>query len=132
MWPLSSSVRQMARIIALAVLSILLVACASAPPRSDRLLQYDDTSSQLTFAAGLGPFKQVGGYLEIPGYVFGAGYISLHPGEHRIAYACPGDWTWKMITHYVPSVVHDFKVGRKYELYCSNGYPLIRELDPDE
>jgi hypothetical protein len=103
------------------------VGCASAPELGDFALQYSRNSSRLVLSDELSSLPGDGTYLAIPGYIFVAGHMSLHPGRHRIAYACPGDWDWQDITHYVPSVEHTFEVGKWYELYCQDGYLRVRE-----
>jgi hypothetical protein len=114
----------------LALVSIvsLLIGCATAPS-DDFPLQYSSTSSRLVLAKDLPPLPGDGTYLAIPGYVFVAGHMSLHPGKHTIAYACPGDWEWRNIIHYIPWVEHNFELGKWYELYCEDGYPKVRQLD---
>jgi hypothetical protein len=101
--------------------------CASTPELGDFALQYSHNSSTLVLSNELPQLLGDGTYLAIPGYIFVAGQMSLHPGRHRIAYACPGDWDWNDVTHYVPSVEHIFEIGKSYELYCYEGHPQIRE-----
>ena len=118
----------MIKILALLFFLGALSGCAT-PRFSDAYdLQYLKNSSELSFSKDLPQLPGNGTYLEIPGYIFVAGKMSLHPGKHKISYACPGDWEWKSMTHYVPSIEHEFKVGSSYELYCENGYPLIRTV----
>lgn len=91
-------------------------------------LQYQSSSSTLVLADDLPQLPGNNSYLAIPGYVFVAGQMSFHPGKQQISYACPGNWDWQQVTHYVPSVEYTFQVGKRYELYCESGYPKIRQV----
>lgn len=118
----------MSKAFALALVVVSLGACASSQGPGNYSLQFSSTSSRLVFSKDLPSFPGNAPYFEIPGYIFVAGHISLHPGKHRIAYACPGQWEWRNMTHFIPAVEHTFEIGKWYELYCEEGYPHIRVL----
>ncbi|MCC7249119.1 MAG: hypothetical protein IT473_10905 [Lysobacter sp.] len=121
------------RIIA-ALTVVLTTSCATTPKQAnDWSLQWSNQSARLIISEDNGdpllPFQ--GRYLSLPGYIFVANQISLHPGTHRISYACPGEWSWRQITHYIPSVEHTFESGKRYELYCIEGEPHIRMIESE-
>lgn len=109
-------------------LGLLVSGCATAPESGDWPLQWPAESARLRIidASGQGLQAFGGAYLALPGYVFLEDSISLHPGTHRIQFACPGTWDWQMISGFVPSVTYHFEAGRSYELHCVEGQPEIR------
>ncbi|WP_147300725.1 hypothetical protein [Lysobacter silvisoli] len=121
----------MIKILVVSTTVVLLGGCASGRGMSDFPLQYASSSSTLVLADDLPQLPGNGSYLAISGYVFVAGMMSFHPGKQRISYSCPGDWGWRQVIHYVPSVEYEFQKGKLYELYCENGYPKIRLRDGD-
>ena len=118
----------MPKIFAALAISLFATGCATDLEVGDWPLQNQDLSASLTLADDLPPLPGSGTYLAIPGYVFVAGEMIMHPGKRRISYACPGDWPWRQVTHFIPTVEHDFEAGHRYELYCENGYPMIKPL----
>ncbi len=115
-------------IFGLLAFSLALSGCASTPDAGDLPLQSPAASVSISVADGLPAFPGSGYYLAVPGYIFVAGRMVTHPGTRRISYACPGEWKWQQLTHFTPSVEHEFVAGHAYELYCDGGYPKIREL----
>ncbi len=116
----------------IAILTALLIlgGCATNRGQGDLPLQYESSSSTLVLADDLPQLPAE--YFAIPGYVFVAREMAFHPGKQRISYSCPGEWEWRQVTHYVPSVEFTFQTAKKYELYCDNGYPKIRILGGGE
>ena len=109
------------------VLATGLSACATAPVEVDTPIWGD--AATLKLAEGLPSFPT---YIGVPGYVMVANQISMMPGHKRIFYACPGDWDWKVVIHFIPYVDFVFESGRYYELSCDKeGYPQIRALAHD-
>jgi hypothetical protein len=120
----------MAVIFRAVAIAVVLAACGcrTTGDMGDWALQWERDSSRLRILGEDGkPIRISDTYLAIPGYILLYGEIHLHPGRHRISYACPGEWDWQDITHYTPSVEHTFEKGETYELYCVEGYPRIRE-----
>lgn len=114
-----------------AVVVITASGCASTVGRpDDALLMSRENSAVLVIAPidGVSSLKTGSSYFSLPGYLFLDDEILLHPGRHRIHFACPGDWEWQNILHFVPWVDATFKAGKSYELRCENGYPKILEL----
>ena len=105
---------------------LVLAGCASTKSAGDLPLQNPDLSARLSVADNLPPLPGGGSYLAVPGYIFVADQLVMHPGVKRVAYSCPGDWPWRRISDFVPSVEQDFQAGHQYELYCEDGYPKIR------
>jgi len=87
-------------------------------PRTSAILSIVDDDGKAVL-----PFN--GNYFSVPGYIFVANEILLHPGTKRISYQCPQPEDAIRINDYVPSVSFTFEIGRKYELHCSNGQPVI-------
>ena len=112
--------------------ALLLCACHSTPQHNDFSLNWPGQSASLTILDDEGkPGAAFGGRLiMIPGYMISGSRILLHPGNHRVGAVCPTPPGAMEILDVVPSLAHEFKAGRNYEMRCHMGYPQVRHAGP--
>jgi hypothetical protein len=118
------------------IVTVTVTSCASKSKKEigDWPLQWEPQSARLTIVGDNEEMRAPydGNYLSVPGYIFAGGHISLHPGKKRISYSCAQPEDAIQITHYVPSVEFDFKIGHQYELRCKNSQPVIIDVTSEQ
>ena len=115
------------RKIFLPLLAFLLAGCASAPspttPPAGKL------PAVLTFVAGDKPLDEGSGIIYVGSDQFpvlGGHTTQVAPGIKTIGYYCPG----VIYVDDPPEVMHIFRSGHHYEMYCKKGKAVFRVVSP--
>ena len=102
------------------LLALLLTGCASAP---------GPLPAVLTFVAGDTPLDEGSGIIYVGSERFpvhGARTTPVAPGIRTIGYYCPG----VIYVDEPPEVLHIFRAGSHYEMYCKKGKAAFRVVSP--
>lgn len=116
-----------------ALLAAAAIGCTHAPDPGDLPLQRMEASAQLQIIGADGNVLTAfeSGYISVPGLIIAGDTLSLHPGRHRIGYACPQPPDAVILNDAVPTLEFDFRKGHRYTLRCVGGKPVIEDMGRD-
>lgn len=116
-----------------ALLAVAAIGCTHTRDLGDLPLQRMDASARLQIIGADGHVLTAfeSGYLSVPGLIIADDTLSLHPGRHRIGYACPQPPDAIVLNDAVPVLEFDFRKGHRYALRCVSGNPVIEDMGRD-
>jgi hypothetical protein len=104
----------------------LLPGCAAFKPTAPAS---KELAATLLFVQGDKPLDVGSGIVSVGNYYFPSAPVKLTyiaPGEREIGYNCPG----YIYVDGPPTVAQTFEGGKRYELFCRGGRPVIRVQAP--
>lgn len=116
----------MGRILLLPCAALLLTGCAVFKPV---VPASRELAATLLFVQGDRPLDAGSDIVSVGNYYFPSAPVKLTymaPGNREIGYNCPGD----IYVDGPPTVTREFEGGKRYELFCRGGKPVIRARSP--
>ena len=116
----------MARILLLLGFLSLFTGCTALKPTAPGS---EELAATLLFVRGDKPLDAGSGIVSVGNYFFPSAPVKvahIAPGEREIGYNCPG----YIYVDGPPTVLQAFEGGKRYELFCRGGKPILRVQAP--